>query len=306
MRFFHNSTVVGYSTKAVAQAQWRLMTVQFESTSASRCVQDVMPCASSKAVEFIWDEETEDFPAKAHAVQLAVMNGDGNYDTYYYISNAYYGWNEDEENPVYYTKEGWSDEAGTLATPALFESGDAIADGVIPAGGAMWYVYPDASADEDIQTSGMVKTAKDVSIECPNIYMLRGNPYPTSFELNKTDLVQFSDITPVEFVWDDVTEDFPAKAYAPLLQVMNAEGNYESYYYISNAYYGWNEDEENPVYYTKEGWSVEAGTLATPALLESGDAVTDGVVSVNAGMWANSQGGFGADPFIMKFISPIK
>jgi len=282
------------------------MTVQFESTSGSRCVQDVMPCKSENAVEFVWDDITEDFPAKAHAVQLQVMNAEGNYDLYYYASNAYYGWNGDEDDPVYYYKEGWCDAYGTLATPELYASEDAAYDGVLPAGGSMWYVYPEAKSDEELQTSGMVKTTNDVSVDCPNIYMLRGNPFPTAFELNKNDLVQFSDITSVEFVWDDVTEDFPAKAYAPMIQIMNADGNYDLYYYASNAYYGWNGDEDDPVYYYKEGWCDAYGTLATPELFASEDAAYDGVAPVNAGMWVNSQAGIGAEPFIMKFISPLK
>ena len=110
---------------------------------------------------------------------------------------------------------------------------------------------------------------------------------------------------PVAFIWDDITEDFPAKAHAPQLQIMNADGNYDAYYYISNAYYGWNEDDSDPVYYETEGWADAYGVLATPELFEAGDASSDGIVPVNAGMWANSQTENGVDPFVMKFISPL-
>lgn len=275
------SNVVGFNTKNFPAKAFRLAAIQFENTTEGANLNELVPYTSDVSID-------DDYEKLAPHIQVQKANG--SYDYYYYVKDAWYGCDEDD-NDLF--KPGWADSNGVLATPELKKSGDAVADGEVTAGASVWFKDQGADSDPDMQTKGAV-IADDVDIDVPEVFRLRAGGHPIDFNLNDATKVVFSGM-PVAYANSD-DPDYETKAAH--IQVQKANGSYEYYYYVQDAWYGCDEDD-NDLF--KPGWCDSNGVLATPELKESGDAVADGMVLANAAFWARGTTG----QFHIKFLNPI-
>ena len=88
----------------------------------------------------------------------------------------------------------------------------------------------------------------------------------------------------------DYDDAFAFRATAPQVQVPNARGDYDVYYYLSDGYYA--DENGNDAY--KAGWCDMYGTIAGD---DTAGAIVDGVVPANVGFWAKG----GGSTFTMTF-----
>ena len=257
-----SSNVVGYNTKACEKGKFYILGVQFEGTDGTM---DINTLVSG----FTGVDYDDDSAFKATAPQIQVPNAKGGYDIYYYLNNGYYidaDGNEAE-------KPGWCDLAGTIAGD---EEAGAVVDGTLISGTAVW--VKDVGADETFVQAGQVPADDSIEITAPVKFALRANAFPVAFNLNDTDKVSFSGLTPVPY---DEASAF--KQTAPQIQVPNAAGGYDIYYYLSDGYYITADGEED----VKEGWCDLAGTIAGDA--EAG-AIVSGDISAGQGFWTKGVG----------------
>ena len=261
--------------------KWRIFNVPFEGMTETANINDLMPYKSTVAID--WQAPTADRPDtfQPYAPQIQIMDADGHYEYYFYVTNARY---KDENGQTAY-KPGWCYETGALALES-----NAKGKGMLtPGAAAVWFCDPN-NDERTITTAGGVRNA-DVEIECQTGWRLRGPSIPATFNLNDSEQVSYIDIdNTVSIDWQAPTADRPDtfQPYAPQIQIMDADGHYEYYFYVTNARY---KDENGQTAY-KPGWCYETGALA----LES-NAKGKGVVDVNYGFWLKGV----SKAFTMKF-----
>jgi len=129
-----SANVVGYTTKEAPKATFRLAAISFEGASdGSLNLNDLVNPGVAKVAA----DGGEAFLATAPQIQ--VQQADGNYITYYYISDAMYISGFDgNDDPIVETKAGWADMFGILATPEYYEAELADGPGVAPAAYGFW------------------------------------------------------------------------------------------------------------------------------------------------------------------------
>ena len=129
-----SQNIVGYTTKDAPKATFRLAAISFEGASdGSLNLNDLVNPGVAKVAA----DGGEAFLATAPQIQ--VQKADGDYDIYYYISDAMYiaGYDESED-PIVETKAGWADMFGILATPEYYEASLADGPGVASAAYGFW------------------------------------------------------------------------------------------------------------------------------------------------------------------------
>ena len=220
-----SANTVGYSTKSLSANSWFIANAQFEATTSTDATTTLNDLLATSATAGEYDT------MEANAPQLQVLNSVGGYDFYYYITDAY----DAGGNSV----EGWSDSNGDLATLDL---------GI---GIGFWYKAVSAAT---LTFSGQVNNSDTFTTSvAANQFKIIGNPFPIALDFSK----MTTSLTPGEY---DTME-----SNAPQLQVLNAVGGYDFYYYISDAY----DAGGNSV----QGWSDSNGDLATTP------------IEVGAGFW---------------------
>ena len=264
-----SANTVGYTTKTLTKQVFRLAGLSFEGVGTNGYnLNDICPYSTSVTYSDP-DAQTGVCSWWSTAPQIQIQKSDGTYSTYYFLADAWYA--EDSYKP------GWCDKLGTLATPALFASGAAELDGESVPGQAVWFKDPGAAADVNLLSSGQV-IADDVTISCPSEFRLRASALPIALELNSDDVV-YSNMSEVYYSDPDAQTGVCSWwSTAPQIQVQKADGTYDTYYYLQDAWYA--EDSYKP------GWCDKLGTLVTPALYASGAAELDGVVPAGGGFWA--------------------
>ena len=246
-----SSNTVGYQTKAVDAGKFAIAAIQFEGTDGSTDINKLV-----SGVTGVSQLEDENFAKTAPHIQ--VPNAKGTYDLYYYLTDGWF----DNGTPDGDFKPGWCDASGMIAGE---EGGDA--SGVLIPGVAIW--IRDAIA-ETFQQAGQVPT-EDVTVTAPATFALRANSFPVAFNLNDSSKVTFEGLVGVSQLED---ENF-AKT-APHIQVPNAKGTYDLYYYLTDGWY----DNGTPDGGFKPGWCDASGMIAGE---EGGDASGD--VPVGVGFW---------------------
>ena len=195
-----SANVVGYNTINITK-QYTLLTVNFKSTSdEALTINEAFPYAEGMTA------------AKGYtaADNIQVMTADGGYDTYF-LSNGDYGKsNHSTELENKWTKAG-----------AIVASDDTLAPGA-----TFWYVSRGAANGNShtITTAGQVSNAESETYVINKTYTLIGCPYPVEVALNGGIEV------------DGATA---AKGYtaADNIQIMTADGGYDTYF-LSNGDYG--------------------------------------------------------------------
>ncbi len=220
-----SANTVGYATKTLSANSWFIANAQFEATGSTGATTTLNDLLATSATAGEYDT------MEANAPQLQVLNSVGGYDAYYYITDAYDAGGN--------TVEGWSDSNGDLATLDL---------GI---GIGFWYKAVSAAT---LTFSGQVNDSSTFTTSvAANQFKIIGNPFPVALDLT----TMTTTLSPGEY---DTME-----ANAPQLQVLNAVGGYDAYYYISDAYdAGGN---------TVQGWSDSNGDLASTP------------IEVGAGFW---------------------
>ena len=220
-----SANTVGYTTKTLSANSWFIANAQFETTGSTAATTTLNDLLATSATAGEYDT------MEANAPQLQVLNSVGGYDLYYYISDAYDAGGN--------TVEGWADGGGDLAS---FDLGIGI---------GFWYKAVSAAT---LTFSGQINDSSTFTTSVTaNQFKIIGNPFPIALDLTK----MTTSLTPGEY---DTME-----ANAPQLQVLNALGGYDLYYYISDAY----DAGGNPT----TGWSDGGGDLVTSP------------IEVGAGFW---------------------
>ena len=227
---------MGYATDTVAQGKFVIKSLGFENVSdASTDVNDILK--GFTGVDF-----DEKFDFWNTAPQIQVLNAAGGYDIYYYLNDGYV----DDETFV----EGWCDGNGTLV------------DLDITPGTAFWVKVP--GGDTATTAAGAVSDESSVDVNiAANKFTLLGNAFPIAVTLNGA-AFSSADIVGVDF-----DEKFDFWKTAPQIQVLNAAGGYDIYYYLNDGYV----DDETFI----EGWCDGNGTL-----------VSNTTIGVGAGFWIKS------------------
>lgn len=251
-----SSNIVGYQTKEVAAGKFAILGVQFEATDGTTDINKLI-----SGVTGVSQLEDENF-AKL-APQIQVPNAKGAYDYYYYLNDGWY----DNGTTDGAFKPGWCDQNGMIAG----EDG-ADADGVLIPGVAVWIRDLNTAT---FQQAGQVPTDQ-VTVDVPATFVLRANAFPVAFDLNDTTKVSFEGLKGVNQLED---ENF-AKT-APQIQVPNAKGAYDYYYYLNDGWY----DNGTLDGAFKPGWCDQNGMIAG----EDG-ADADGIVPAGFGFWAKGVG----------------
>lgn len=220
----------------MAKGKFVIKSLGFENVSdASTDVNDILK-------GFTGVNYDDDFNFQKTAPQIQVLNAVGGYDIYYYLNDGYV----DDETFV----EGWCDGAGTLVNLE------------ITPGTAFWVKVP--GGDTATTAAGAVSNESSVDVDVPaNKFTLLGNAFPIAVTLNG------SAFTSDDIVGVDYDDDFNFQKTAPQIQVLNAVGGYDVYYYLNDGYV----DDETFV----KGWCDGAGTL-----------VTDTTIGVGEGFWVKS------------------
>ena len=241
-----SANTVGYSTRLMPANTFRMLSIPWESVKGSLNINEILPYQSSVTIDWVkvgdGDEEIETYFASAPQIQVQMISGaaEGGYNTYYYVNNAYVG--DDPETGDIITKAGWCDANGAYVDGVAETSGD----GSLIPGVSVWFKDPGVADATPVTPAGQVPT-EDVTITCPASFRLRAPAFPVELNINNTNQVEFIGIDgSVEVDWvkigdgDEEIETYFANAPQIQVQIMSgaAEGGYNTYYYIKNAYVG--------------------------------------------------------------------
>ena len=220
----------------MAKGKFAIKSLGFENVSdASTDVNDILK-------GFTGVNYDDDFNFQKTAPQIQVLNAAGGYDIYYYLNDGYV----DDETFV----EGWCDSMGTLVELD------------ITPGTAFWVKVP--GDDTATTAAGAVSNESSVDVAvAANKFTLLGNAFPIAVTLNGTAF------TSDDIVGVDYDDNFNFQKTAPQIQVLNAAGVYDIYYYLNDGYV----DDETFV----KGWCDSMGTL-----------VADTTIDVGEGFWIKS------------------
>lgn len=229
-----SANVVGYTTKSTPQGKFMIGTVPFETTDGDMDINKLISGFTPVTIDWSLDEYTL---FRNLAAQLQIWNG-SNYDTAYYVSNA---WFDDGTEEGDY-KEGWCDGDGLL-----------LEDYEFTPGGAYWVKnVPDSNS---LTVAGQIKAASSVNVSCPTSFTLTGNAFPVDIQLNEGTQMTSANITPVAIDWE--SDDYTVfRDAATQLQIWNGTV-YDTAYYVSNAWY----DNGTPDGDYKAGWCDGDGLL---------------------------------------------
>lgn len=184
---------------------------------------------------------------KKTAAQIQIPNADGGYDVFYYLTD---GWFDDNGADGY--APGWCDDWGVLV------------DTEVTPGVAFW--FKSVSKDGECQVAGQVSNDDTAMVACPINFALRANPFPMSVEVNS------DSFTSADIVGAYYDEENVFKANAPQIQIPNAEGGYDVFYYLND---GWFDDNGADGY--AAGWCDDWGVLVE-AMIPAGQGIwTKGV-----------------------------
>ena len=258
-----SANVVGYQNKSLDKGKFYILGVQFEGMDGTMDINNLVTGLSG--VDY--DEEGV---FTATAPQIQVPNAKGGYDLYYYLNNGYYIDEKDQECE----KPGWCDAGGTIAGNV---AAGALVSGVLTPGISAW--VKDVGASETFVQAGQVMDDAEVSVSAPVTFALRANAFPVAFNLNDTSKVSVSGIKGVD--WD---EEGTFTTTAPQIQVPNAKGGYDLYYYLNNGYYIDDKDQECEM----AGWCDAGGTIAGNV---AAGALVSGDVPAGQGFWTKGVGG---------------
>ena len=258
-----SSNVVGYQNKALDAGKFYILGVQFEGMDGTMDINKIVSGLSGVDYD-------EDGAFTATAPHIQVPNVKGGYDLYYYLNNGYYvdAQGNDAEKP------GWCDMNGTIAGDT---AAGAVVSGIMTPGVAAW--VKDVGAAETFVQAGQVPSVSEVSVVAPVAFALRTHAFPVAFNLNDASKVTFSGLAGVDY-----DEDGAFTTTAPHIQVPNAKGGYDLYYYLNNGYYvdAQGNDAEKP------GWCDMNGTIAGDT---AAGAVVSGDVPAGQGFWTKGVGG---------------
>ncbi len=264
MADIESSNTVGYQTKELEAGKFAIVGIQFEGTDGSTDINKLVGGLTGVS----YAEFGADFTAVAPHIQ--VPNAKGTYDLYYYLTDGFYIDEDDNEAE----KPGWCDNNGTIAGNTA--AGAAVTGELIP-GVAIWAKM--VQATEGMNQAGQVPS-ENVTITAPATFALRANSYPVEFNLNDTAAVEFAGLTPGSYA--EQGADFVK--YAPHIQVPNAKGTYDLYYYLSDGFY----IDEDGNECEKPGWCDNNGTIAGN---EAAGAAVSGIVPAGVGFWTKGVSG---------------
>ena len=264
-----SSNTVGYMSKDLSKGVFTILGVQFESVEGDMDINKLI--TGLTGVDY---DEDGDFTKTAPHIQ--VPNAGGGYDLYYYLNDGYYINEKGEED----YKPGWCDSLGTIAGNT--EAG-ALVSGVLTPGVAIW--TKSIGLDEPVTQAGQVTNTDELGVECPTVFALRAHMLPIGFNLNDETKVAFEGLKGADY---DENGDFTKTA--PHIQVPNAGGGYDLYYYLNDGYYINEKGEEA----YKPGWCDSLGTIAGDT--EAG-ALVSGNILAGQGFWTKGVSG----TFTIKF-----
>lgn len=121
--------------------------------------------------------------------------------------------------------------------------------------------------------------SENVTIDAPATFALRANSFPVQFDLNDAAMVEYTGLAAGQY--DDA---FAFRTTAPQIQVPNANGTYDIYYYLQDGFY----IDDNGNEGEKPGWCDMYGTIAGN---DAAGAVVSGVVPAGVGFWTKGVGG---------------
>ena len=248
MADIESANVVGYQNKSLDKGKFYILGVQFEGMDGTMDINQLVSGLTGV-------EADEDGLFTKTAAQMQVPNAKGTYDIYYYLTNGWFD-NGTEDGDF---KPGWCDSNGVIAG-----EDDADLDGQLTAGLSAW--VKGVGAAETFVQAGQVPLDDSVEVQAPAKFALRANVYPIAFNLNDADKVSYSGLTA-----GDIDDDNFVNT-ASQIQVPNAKGTYDVYYYLSNGWY--DNGTEDGGY--KAGWCDSNGVIA-------GDAESDLTGDVPAG-----------------------
>lgn len=281
-----SANTVGYTTR-LANAGFRIICPQFESTSGGTCINDIVGYTSTVAMD-----GGEDYLETAPQIQL--VYGD-TYISYYLVTDAQY----ELSDGSWTTGLGWVDESGwgVKVSPEYVEKTYCMYDGVVTPGTGIWFKDPTNPAT--ITANGQV-CMTDTSIDTVKGFRIRATPFPIDTCLNDENMIKFFKVGTAEAL-PSVSKNDDYENEAPQIQLVNGDG-YITYYYVSDADYEISEGSWG----TKAGWIDESGwgTLCSPDYVEKTYSAYDGVIKAMTGFWA--RGTKDEYNFTMKFIAPIK
>ena len=244
-----SANTVGFTTMAAGKGKFIMLGAQFDEIGGGTKVQNLV--AGVKGVPY---DENGDFEKTAPQIQIPAGGG---YQTFYYLED---GWYDDgtEEGGF---KAGWCDGIGN------------ITDYEVTPGVAIW--LKSVGEDAIVNVSGEVPSVDEVEVECPEIFSMRANAFPTEIAIN-SDKMLVTDIAAVPY---DEASEF--EKTAPQIQIPFG-GGYKTYYYLED---GWFDDgtEEGGF---KAGWCDGIGNL------------TDATIPVAQGFWLKGVG----SAFNVKFV----
>ncbi len=231
-----SANTVGYTAKAVEAGKFYLIGTQFDkagSDSAGSIDMNDLIKLSSTIEAGLYDD---DF---ATAPQIQVLNAAGGYSMYFYISDGTY--DDGDDTPLGF--DAWCDENGYELT----------AEAKLALGKGFWFKSPVTSGT--ITAAGQVSEMASTTLNfAADKFSIICNPYPVAVALQSLT----TSATPG--LYDD---DF---ATAPQIQVLNAAGGYNMFFYISDGTYDDGDDtplgfnawcDENG--YELEGTQIDAG-----------------------------------------------
>ena len=224
--------IVGYNTDSLTGGKFYIKAAQFQDVQkGTATLNSIM--AGYDGVNF-----DESFDFWTTAPQIQVQNATGTYDIFYFLNDAYI---EASDSTV----KGWADSNGNYV------------DLTIAPGVAYWFKV--VSADSDITVSGAVENGESVDVIVPqNKFTLVANAYPMAVTLNGPQM------TSTNIVGVNFDEAFAFWKTAPQIQVQNASGTYDIYYY--DAYIEATDS-------TQAGWADSSGNFVSAT------------IPVGAGFW---------------------
>lgn len=289
------SYVVGYAGKTLTKKVFRLASVPFDAVDGLKNLNDTLKYPTTVP----WDEGDPDHGIPPEfmttAPQVQIQKPNGTYAYYYRLTDAWFGVDGDG-NDIY--DEGWADDNGTAATKALFEEDMTELDGENVPGQAIWFKDPLAEEDVNFQTAGGVPT-KAVDITVPQVFRLRAATFPVPFQVNDAKQVVYSDMPTVPWDEGDPDHGIPPEfmTTAPQIQIQKPNGTYQYLYYLSDAWYGTDESDDDIYDF---GWADDNGTAVTPENFAAGNTEIDGICPINGGFWAKGV----STTFKMKMFAP--
>ena len=255
--------IVGYASPACNYG-WKIYGAQFLSTSgAAANIQDLVVIGND-AEKVYWDADNN-FRDKAPHLQIPNRTTPGGTaEKYYFIQDAWYPVEGNDEGA---TKPGWADGDGSL-----------VMDVTVTPGMAFWIKNQQPTSTEDftVTTPGQVPdltASYDNTTPGSGLWFLASCAFPTAPQINSGAVV----VSGAPAIYWDADNNFrDTAAHLQVPNRTNPNGSAEKYYYIQDAWYPVEGNDEGA---TKPGWADGDGSLVTD------DAVT---LPVGTGFWLKS------------------